>query len=296
MSKQKPMKLPKYKSLSKTKPTNKFSRWLRNPKAISLSFFVLAFMGIGAYKLFYASAATVIPHQTYTNWTWKAPSGGFTNMKHRLVIESVTPNSTYFWSHQFHFINGDGGYIGLQSHGYPISGGTGKTAIFSIFGAGMEATPGRCVVEQANFDGYDKAGSRCIVPYEWVQGRMYQLRTKRMTSDSKSSLWAGYVKDMVTGKENMIGQIRVPGTWKGNGNWSVMWTEYFGKPVATCAEMPYSRARFYRPNANSGSVYPVSSSTFLTTNSNCRTSKITRYPYGINGYYIQEMGNPALKP
>lgn len=245
---------------------------------------ILLIAVVGGFWVFKSQAAT--PQGTYTNWSWSAPAEGYNSFEHNLLIEKVTPDSTYFWSHQFQMVGGDGGYIGLQSHGSRVNGTVGKTAIFSIFSSGIAGTAGSCIVQQAGFDGYNTSGTSCRVPFEWVEGRTYKLRVAYMSSDSTGKRWGGWVTDTSTGVETFIAQIKVPTTWKGLGAWSVMWTEYFGVQPATCDQLPYSRVRFYTPKAN-GSIVPASMSNFLSTSSTCTNSAITNFTGGT----IQEMGN-----
>jgi len=243
---------------------------------------------LGGLWVFKSRAAT--PQGTYTNWNWNAPAEGYNSFEHNLLIEKVTPDATYFWSHQFQIVGGDGGYIGLQSHGSRVNGTVGKTAIFSIFSSGIAGTAGSCIVQQAGFDGYNTSGTSCRVPFEWVEGRTYKLRVAYMSTDSTGKWWGGWVTDTSTGVETFIAQIKVPTTWKGLGAWSVMWTEYFGVQPATCDQLPYSKVRFYTPKAN-GSILPASTSNFLSTSSTCTNSAITNFTGGT----IQEMGNPLYQ-
>jgi hypothetical protein len=251
--------------------------------------FILLFAGVGSYFLLRSYAAT--PQGTYTNWNWSPPAEGYNSLEHALTVEAVTTDAPYFWSHQYQFVGGDGGYIGLQSHGSRVNGTVGKTAVFSIFSAGIEATPGACQVQQASFDGGTGAGSSCRIPYEWVIGHTYQMRTARMGADATGTWWGGWVKDTSTGVETFIAQIKVPLAWKGIGAWSVMWTEYFGAQPSSCDLLPYSRVRFNQPTANGGTVVPTSTSDFLSTSSTCTNSKITDVTSGV----IQEMGNASYQ-
>ena len=45
------------------------------------------------------------------------------------IIHDPGPRSAYFWAHQFRFVDGDGGYIGLQTNGYMQGRWVGKMAI-----------------------------------------------------------------------------------------------------------------------------------------------------------------------
>ncbi len=273
----------------KTKKSKlKINKIKTNKKSLILFLvFALLISGVGVYMLRKSSAAT--PQGTYTNWNWSPPANGFDSLEHSLTIESVTNDAPYFWSHQFRFGDGDGGYMGLQSHGNRVNGSVGKTVIFSIFSAGIAATPGSCSVEQAGFDGYNTSGSSCRVAYEWVQGRKYTMRTARLGSDSNGTWWGGWIMDTTTGVETFIAQIQVPPIWKGISYWSVMWTEYFGAQPATCDQLAYSRVKFYPPTANSRTISPTSTSNSLSQGTTCTNSKITNTTDGV----IQEMGNSA---
>lgn len=276
--------------LSKKSKIHKLSKNLmtairQNKKLTLIAVFVLLFGAIGSYMLF--STRAEVPQGTYTNWDWNAPSDGYTSLQHSLTVEAVTPNAPFFWSHQFGFVNGDGGYIGLQSSGSRVNGTQGKTAIFSVFGAAIDATAGSCVMEQGGFDGGTGSGTSCRVPYEWEVGRSYTMRTAKTGADSGGTWWTGWVKDNASGVETKIAEIKVPATWKGHGSWSVMWTEFFGASVPSCDLIPYSRVRFTKPIANNGSATPSSMSNYLNDRITCPSS-ITNVSNGV----VQTNGNP----
>lgn len=278
--------------MKKTKSANnsRIDKRKKKLKIVLVITFISLFSIIGVYMLRKSSA--VVPTGTYTNWWWSPPSTGFTNVVHGLTIEKVTTDSSYFWAHQIKFIDGVGGYIGLQSNGLRVDGSRGKTVIFSIFGAGLDATAGSCHVQQAGFDGYDSSGSSCKIAYDWVIGRKYNMRLTLRETDSTGKWWHGFVKDTVTGTDTFIGKIKVPLTWKGLGGWSVMWTEYFGPQPATCKEIPYSQVIFHDPIADSGTIKPIDKSNKLSSNNDCLTSSVT----DITGGTVHKVGNPLFQP
>lgn len=267
------------KTQAKSLARKKFSK-----KSVIL--FVALVVIVGVVTLYRLLAATA--QGAYTNWNWPATTNGYTSMAHSLKIESNDPTTSYFWSHQYKIKNGDGGYIGLQSNGRRVDGTRGKTAVFSIFSSGIAGTKGACSVEQAGFDGYDTSGTSCRIAYEWKTGVVYQLRVAQTSTDSTGKWWSAWVKDTSNGTETFIAQIKVPMAWMGLDSWSVMWTEYFGPEKSTCAGIPYSRVRFYTPSVGAfGSVKPTSKSNYLSTTSDCKTSKIVTTSDGV----IQEMGS-----
>ncbi len=253
---------------------------------------ILWILGVALLCLLQPTFAAT-PQGTYTNWYWEPPDTGYRSLVHSLKIEAVTPDAPYFWSHQFQLVNGDVGYIGLQSNGNRVDGTVGKTAVFSVFKSGIAASPKvspkLCEVKQNGFDGYDIAGSSCRTAYEWTIGHKYTMWTKISQVENDGTWWDGLIKDENTGLVTFLGRIKVPPTWRGMGAWSVMWTEYFGEKPKVCTELSYSRVRFYKPTANRGTVQPSRTSNEFSKPVDCTNSRITNTKNGT----IQEMGNPA---
>jgi hypothetical protein len=239
--------------------------WVRALPALFIFFFIV-------FNLFFSTFAAK-PRGTYSNWNWSSPAQGFNELEHGLQIEQVSPDAPYFWSHQFKIKGGDGGYVGLQSGGSRVNGTRGKTAVFSIFGSAISGTSGSCVLEVKGFDGYNTSGTSCRIPYEWTTGRKYTLRVKLVSTDSTGKWWEAWVKDTFTGVQTSIAKIKVPKTWNGLDNWSVMWTEYFGNQnLSSCGALPYSRVNFFPPVANAGAYRPTSTKNTLSTSSTCTNS------------------------
>jgi hypothetical protein len=222
----------------------------------------------------------------YSNWNWSPPASGYSILEHDLTVNSIKEPSSYFWAHQFKFIGGDGGYIGLQSTSVPDGKNYKRQAIFSIFGAGIAAKQPYCKVEKSGFDGYNTSGTSCIITYNWIKNHVYHLKTSRVASDASGTWWSGWVVDKNTGSQTLIGTIKVPGKWRGFGNWSVMWTENYYSTAPTCGHIPYSNVRFSNPVAN-GYIKPVSASQSLSKLFECTNSIIKS---GVSGV-VQEVGS-----
>lgn len=262
----------------------------KSPRKFASILLIVVFAIVGTYIVVRSQA--VIPTGTYTNWNWPAAGTGYWSLEHGLVVEDVTPDATYFWSHQFQIVGGDGGYIGIQSHGNTVSKQVGKTAVFSIFGSGLWGTPGNCETTQAGFDGgLYGAGTSCRITYEWQKGHAYGFKVGITGGDSSGVIWTGTVADFTTGSVTTIGQIKVPTSWKGVGFWSSMWTEYFGGQPATCDKLAYSRVRFLKPSVN-GSIAPAAKNNTYAQAGNCQ-SRITDQ---ADGSTVQEMGTPQPPP
>jgi len=186
---------------------------------------------------------------------WNGTQIGFYNFDVFLTIEKDPgEESYYYWAHQFHFKDGEGGYMGLQTNGFMQGRWVGKMAIFSIWNA-KAAKPGpnsKCEYFTGEGEGWS-----CRLPYKWVEGHTYRLRLWELCCADKPSQnewWGAWIMDMNTGKETFIGQIQIPASWQWL-DWSVVWVEYF-MPVSSCNEVPYAKARFDRPSADNGTFQP----------------------------------------
>src|SRR4029079_12988979 len=90
---------------------------------------ILLFVAVGLLIKFNSHALTA--SGTYSTIYWPTtPVGGFTSIQHSLTMYNVTPNASYFWSHQVLFKSGDGGYFGLQSGS---NASQSKVALFSLW-------------------------------------------------------------------------------------------------------------------------------------------------------------------
>ena len=81
----------------------------------------------------------------------------------------------YFWAHQFQLVDGEGGYLGLQTKGNRADGSLGKMAIFSIWDAVEAEGAGPGGFGCVRFGG-EGTGWSCRIPYHWVAGHAYRLR------------------------------------------------------------------------------------------------------------------------
>ena len=211
------------------------------------------------------------PRGTYTDWWW--PGEGYDGVEHELLIEhDPGPETTYFWAHQFRTEAGEGGYIGLQTKGNRADGSLGKMAIFSFWDTLGAEGPG-----VVRFGG-EGVGWSCRIPFLWEPGRPYRLRVGVVDEDADVRTWAAEVN----GQE--FGRIRAPARWGRLGRWSIMWTEYYGGPVARCSDLPYSNVVFATPTAD-GDAVPHRSHDHLG-DGDCGGSRVTRVGDGVR----HEMG------
>jgi hypothetical protein len=122
-------------------------------------------------------------------------------------------------------------------------------------------------------------GWSCRIPFLWEPERAYRLRVGVVDEGPSVHTWAAWVD----GEE--FGRIRAPASWGRLGRWSVMWTEYYGGPLARCSDLPYSKVRFSRPRAD-GDVTPVRSQDRLG-DGDCPGSRVTPLEHAVR----HEMGS-----
>jgi hypothetical protein len=226
----------------------------------------------------------LLPKGTYSEWWWpdltpERPRG-YGSFEHVLVPEvDPGPDTTYFWAHQFRTVSGEGGYLGLQTKGNRADGSLGKMAIFSFWDT-LRAE-GRGVVR---FGG-EGEGWSCRIPYYWSPGRAYRLTVELVERGGGEAWWGAEVVDVDAGLRDEIGVICAPDSWGALVPWSIMWTEYYGGPVARCTDLGYSRVTFSTPSAEGGAVGPRRFADRLG-DGDCEGSRVTRLADGVR----HEMG------
>jgi uncharacterized protein DUF3472 len=200
---------------------------------------------------------------TYTDWRWPSAAAGYDSFEWELTPRSDPSPDGYFWSHQFWLVGGEAGYLGLQTMG---SEPRGKIAIFSIWNA--LAADGPAFVSRFAGEG---EGYSVRIPFAWEVGSTYELRV----TGSGGGRWEAFVDD------RLIGRIRVPARWRGLRDFSVMWTERYAGPVASCADIAHSVARFGVPTANGGLIVPVQRVHHLARPRGCPGSSAYDEPGGV---------------
>jgi len=208
---------------------------------------VILFSILSLPKLAVASGFTPI-HLFDGYYDWNSPTlpDGHYNSDINLTINEEPPTgSYYYWSKTFYFVNGELGYIGLQSNGWMWNEGwIGKMAIFSLWNA-LDSQAGEHAV-CGKFGG-EGEGLSCRMKYNWQSGHTYRLRIWKIDT----SWWAAFIMDMTTGKEDYIGKIKVSKSWKGLANNFVLFSEYFWG-VNSCDAIPYANVTFSQPMADNG--------------------------------------------
>lgn len=188
------------------------------------------------------------------------PNGYYNIDTHLAVfVHEGAQTAGYFWSQQFLFTNGDGGYMGLQTNGRDNDGNRlQRSAVFSMFDNKAAVARGVTPGDTSRCKGFKTAGGdgtfvSCIVPFNWIEGKEYRLRIWWLGEPSPTTRrWGGWVQDVTSGAETFIGSIDVPIQWNWLGTYANAFTEYFGPgdQIADCAVIPYTFARWRNITAN----------------------------------------------
>jgi len=220
------------------------------------------------------------PPGTYVDIYW--PKNNNYNYDVDLIITNAQEKDVniLFWSHQFSFVDGQGGYIGLQVVG------SSKKAIFSIWGA-VSGNPGGFIEE-------DGKVWRCLIDYDWKLNQKYRLRVWELNKETNGDeWWVGAVYDYAAQKETQIGTILVPASWSWLSSTSITWIEYAGYNNYKPTDLPYTRCLFsnlYSRNAEKNGTpekLQVSYGTSTSTNSNVK--------YYGNFTYALEAGDNVIR-
>ena len=197
--------------------------------------------------------------------------GGIISVKHRwpntkeynnqdtflTINHEPIEDSYYFWAQQFWFMNGDGGYIGLQTGGQ-INGLTTKIAIFSVWKA-LDAKKSNLISSWAGTFGGEGTGFSCKIPFNWRQNVEYRLRLIKITNldtHPNSDWWSAFIQEVPSGKEESIGQILLPTQWGGLTRDSNFFVEYF-LPVSDCENIPFAQATLQETCREHNSITPI---------------------------------------
>lgn len=194
---------------------------------------------------------------TSAQFEWPAVSAqGFYNLDFFLTVNKEAPN--YYWAQQFYFVDGQSGYMGLQTSAR-FNGEQTKVAIFSIWDA---KNASKAPNGMSEFFGHEGSGYSCRIPFDWKEGTQYRIRLWQLGKEENGDTWWGaWAKDIQNDTEEFIGKILVPASWKGLKSTTINFVEYWGMQDGQrhpCSDIPYVNTTFAFPSMNNGTVQPGS--------------------------------------
>ena len=226
----------------------------------------------------------------YTSWTWPANAE---SLEWDLVIETDPVTDGYYWAHQFSFVNGFTGFVGLQAHGgYQTTLSEKPTftkmALFWMWGGDRPAELGDIQDPDARTLVVSARGAEWTTihaKYEWTACDVYRLRLAKDGTDPSGNIWYGaWIDNRTTRALTFLGRIAVPAEW---GQLSALSTSMTTRiddkpgPAVTSCDVPEpASAIFGIPTANEGQLVPTHTSYFIDP-PRCATSRYTELPEGV---------------
>lgn len=193
-----------------------------------------------------ATPASAAQHQhahLYAYWRSSGATAGFWNIDQRVRVTQKAP--TTFWALHWTWKGAtSGGYMGLQTDGHRFDGTKGEMAIFSLWDATAASGP------SCGTFGGEGTGMSCRLAYPFRTDRSYRLRLWRLSNDGNGQWWGAWIRDMSTGTESHIGNLRVA-TGRTLTAMPMNFSEYFGTAVG-CDQVPVSIVDWRRPEMNRG--------------------------------------------
>ncbi|MFW6692553.1 ricin-type beta-trefoil lectin domain protein [Streptomyces sp. MAR4 CNX-425] len=181
---------------------------------------------------------------TYSHWNFDGTTG-LSDVAYGVTVEQHPgQQSQIYWSNQVSWVDGPGGYAGMQTNARADS----NLFLFSVWDT-SEARPGSEGSWCLRFGG-EGEGMSCRMWHKWTPGHTYRFHYRA----EGSGWWGMTVTDTATGSSFKLGSIRV-GSDRMSPS-SVSWVEYYrwSDSRSSCQTEPYSRARFDAPTGNDGTV------------------------------------------
>jgi hypothetical protein len=186
---------------------------------------------------------TVDAANTYLMRNFSAPtSEGYQSFSARVTVEQTDDSIGYFYAHQFQSMQGNGGYIGLQTRLSMPDGSHNRGVIFSIFAAESAYpagdAPAGTVAVYGSEGGVTFASLH--VPFAWITGHQYKFFVTCYKDGNGHVTQAreAWFYDSTLNQTHHIGTIYVPDGWDGFTNWINQWTEeYSPSSYAACTDI-----------------------------------------------------------
>jgi|CXWL01.1.fsa_nt_gi hypothetical protein len=176
---------------------------------------------------------------------WRFPEGTADIDRIAQDIAVVEPARASFFTLNWDFTAGDGGYIGLQSD---VDGASNVR--FSLWNA-TAARGDAC----RRFDG-EGVGMTCVLPMAIDTDRFYRVRVLRGDANARGQWWSGWI-DVVDAagqtRALKIGDLQVSSDLTAIAPASVYnFNEFWGDAVGACRDVPLSAAVFVAPSVQLG--------------------------------------------
>ncbi|MFB8038923.1 ricin-type beta-trefoil lectin domain protein [Streptomyces sp. NPDC056004] len=225
------------------------------------------------------SAAAGQTPGSYSNYTFPAGTTALDEVTFGTTVQSDPGRANVFWSHQFGFTNGVGGYIGMQRN---RSGG--GLFLFSLW----DSTGGRAGSAGTYCQTFTEGGSgyTCRLGERFTAGHHYRFR---IAPDTTSGWYRATITDATAGTSFVLGSLQTGTGAKVATGGMVDWVEYFdwNNNAATCADSPYSKALFDLPGGTTAGGTVTAAPGGTSVSSTCSSGAAVR---GQSGGSVHEDG------
>ncbi|WP_250301667.1 RICIN domain-containing protein [Streptomyces sp. A 4/2] len=196
---------------------------------------------------------------TYTNYGFPSGTTSLTDVTFATTVQSDPGRGNVFWSHQFGFTNGVGGYIGQQRW----RTGNGMF-LFSLWGS-TAAKAGSAGTYCQTFD-ESGTGYTCRSEQKFTAGHRYAYHIEPAATDG---WYQATISDTTAGTSFILGSLQIGSGAQVAAGGMTDWVEYFdwNNNAATCQDEPFSQARFDLPTGTSTSGGGVTASVSGTSKS-----------------------------
>jgi hypothetical protein len=233
--------------------------------------------------------------EVMSDWVWPAP---VSSLKWELMVEreisrttpTSPPTSGYYFAHQFSFVEGAVGFMGLQAEGGyqadPPSSPVDftKMAVFWLSGPPLEGELGDIAYPDARVAPATVAGVSFLTihaRFEWQACRMYRLRVGPDATEGDGSTWyRASIEDVSAGTETSLGRLLMPADIGQFSPFSVSRTMPIDFNAACDVQAPAS-AIFGAPSAEDESVRAALATSRFVEPLRCTSSRFTALPRGV---------------
>lgn len=234
----------------------------------------------------------------YSSWNWSFPLDA---LEWDVVVETEPERDGYFWSHEFRFVGGVVGFVGLQGRGLyratsdliPV---TTDMVVFWIGASPLEAELGDIPYPDSRALPITEKGivwSTIHAIYDWEPCRRYRLRVARQSVAASGEVWYGaWIEDVESATQTHLGRFLVPAIWGRLDGTTSVWSNRIGYgELTSCLDPEPMSAFFSVPRGLTAAGDWVKPSSLAPRNDfdrvlRCPSSRFTTFTNGVR----QEIG------
>ncbi|HLV64279.1 MAG TPA: hypothetical protein VKY73_00635 [Polyangiaceae bacterium] len=237
-----------------------------------------------------------------TDWTW--PSS-VASMEWELMVEREieralpnVPEAGYYWTHQFSFEGGVGGYLGIQAEGgyQEVPPGSEifftKMAVFWLSGPPLDAELGDIAYPDARIAPISAAGVSYLTihaRFEWQACHVYRFRIAPESTASTGVWYGAWIEDVTDGVETFLGRMLLPADTGLLAPFSISRTQPINRwEPSACGQRQPGSAVFGTPRSVEDGVTPIFHTNRFVAPLRCTISQFTEFPGGVR----HELGLP----